>query len=102
MGLGGSGEGHALTAADLAANVDKLVAEARSHGRGVTLRALEELYTTGCAQALELEAEAVRLQRRRQDATALRETLTELRRQIRHIRTATEWLREESTAASDA
>ena len=75
---------------------------APSRGRGVTLRALEELYTTGCARALELEAEAVRLQRGNQDGTALRESLNELRRQIRHIRTATEWLREESAATSDS
>jgi hypothetical protein len=109
--------GGALTAAALAARVDRLLADARAAGRAVTLRALEELYTTGCARVLELEADAVRLQRQREgalsaapekrppdsvvrsltaDATEVREALSELRAQVRHIRTATEWLREES------
>ena len=54
-------------------------------GRPVELPELERAYTTCCAEILELEAEAMRTGRR----------LNELREQLRHVRSAIEWLQEE-------
>jgi hypothetical protein len=54
-------------------------------GHQVELSELEQAYTTGCAEILELEAQAMRTSRR----------LNELRDQLRHVRTAIEWLQEE-------
>jgi hypothetical protein len=63
---------------------------AKSGERPLKLEELERIYTTGCAEILELEADAVRIQRR----------VKELRQQLRHVRTAIEWLQEQ--AAADA
>jgi hypothetical protein len=65
--------------------------EARTSDRPIELQELEALYTSGCAETLELEADALRTKRR----------LTELRDRLRHIRTAIEFLQEEQ-AAGDA
>jgi chromosome segregation ATPase len=51
----------------------------------VELSELETAYTSGCGEVLELEAELMRTRRR----------LNELREQLRHVRTAIEWLQEE-------
>ena len=65
---------------------------ARSGDSPMALEDLERIYTTGCAEVLELEADAIRIERR----------LTELRQQLRHVRTAIEWLQEQQAgAASD-
>ena len=65
---------------------------ARSGDSPMALEDLERIYTTGCAEVLELEADAIRIGRR----------LTELRQQLRHVRTAIEWLQEQQAgAASD-
>ena len=56
------------------------------------LQELEDLYTTGCAEVLELEADSMRIRRRLQD----------LRDQLRHIRTAIEFLQEEQAAGRAA
>ena len=111
----GSAGGETLTAADLAVRVDQLLSESPAGGGTVALRALEELYTSGCAPVLELEAEVLRLRRRGEaalrgrpaerltqtelstlaaNATELEADLNELRQQLRHVRTAAEWLRE--------
>jgi hypothetical protein len=68
------------------------IAEARSGARPLNLDELEQLYTTGCAEVLELEADSVRIARR----------VAELREQLRHVRTAIDWLQEERAAASEA
>ena len=68
------------------------IAEARSGERPIDLRELEQLYTTGCARVLELEADSVRISRR----------VNELREQLRHVRTAIDWLQEEEAAAGEA
>lgn len=62
------------------------IQEARSGERPIDLPELEQLYTTGCAEILELEADSVRIARR----------LAELREQLRHVRTAIDWLHEEA------
>jgi hypothetical protein len=54
----------------------------------IDLRELERLYTSGCAEVLELEADSVRIARR----------VAELREQLRHVRTAIDWLQEEEAA----
>ena len=54
-------------------------------GRQMELEELEQAYTSGCAEVLELEADALRTRRR----------LNELREQLRHVRTAIEWMQEE-------
>jgi hypothetical protein len=64
------------------------LAQARAGKRPMTLAELESLYTSGCAEVLELEADAVRTRRR----------ITELRAQLRHVRTAIEWLQQDDTA----
>jgi hypothetical protein len=68
------------------------IAEARSSERPIELGELEHLYTTGCAEVLELEADAVRIARR----------VAELREQLRHLRTAIDWLQEEQDASTAA
>jgi hypothetical protein len=68
------------------------IAEARSGARPLNLDELEQLYTTGCAEVLELEADSVRIARR----------VAELREQLRHVRTAIDWLQEERAAAGEA
>jgi chromosome segregation ATPase len=66
------------------------LAEARSGKRPIALAELEQLYTNGCAEILELEADAVRIKRR----------ISELRAQLRHIRTAIDWLQTEDAAGA--
>ena len=61
-------------------------------GRQLELPELEQAYTSACAEILELEATAVRISRR----------LDELREQLRHVRTAIEWLQEERVDRSPA
>jgi hypothetical protein len=70
-----------LTRAALLERVDTLLSDARNGRRDVSLSQLEEVYTTGCAETLELEAEVLRL-----------------RGQLRHVRTAIEWLQEQGDA----
>lgn len=60
--------------------------------RPLKLEELERIYTTGCAEVLELEADAVRIRRR----------VKELRDQLRHVRTAIEWLQEQEAAGGAA
>lgn len=67
--------------------IERLLLDVRA-GRRVELAELEQAYTTGCAEVLELEAQAIRARRH----------LSELREQLRHVRTAIEWLQEESGA----
>jgi hypothetical protein len=62
--------------------------EARSSGRPVDLQELEALYTSGCAEVLELEAESLRTRRQ----------FKELRERLRHIRTAIEFLQQDQGA----
>jgi hypothetical protein len=62
------------------------IEQARSGEHPIDVRELEQLYTTGCAEVLELEAQSVRIARR----------LAELREQLRHVRTAIDWLHEEA------
>jgi hypothetical protein len=66
--------------------------EARSGARLMDLSELEALYTSGCAEILELEADAMRIGRR----------VKELREQLRHVRTAIEWLQEQEAAGEAA
>jgi hypothetical protein len=54
-------------------------------GEQIELDDLEQAYTSGCAEILELEADAIRARRR----------VDELREQLRHVRTAIEWLQQE-------
>ncbi len=68
--------------------IETRLAEARSGERPIDLQELEGLYTSGCAEILELEADALRIKRR----------LNELREQLRHLRTAIEFLQEEQAA----
>jgi hypothetical protein len=70
--------------------LDERLAQARGGQRPIALPELESLYTSGCAEVLELEADAVRTQRR----------IAELRSQLRHVRTAIEWLQEQEAAAA--
>jgi hypothetical protein len=72
--------------------IEELLDAAGSGGRPLELSELERLYTTGCAEVLELEADAMRIERR----------VTELREQLRHVRTAIEWLQEQEGARSEA
>jgi hypothetical protein len=62
---------------------ERILSDVRA-GRSIELKELEQAYTSGCAEVLELEAESVRVRRR----------LNELHEQLRHIRTAIEWLQE--------
>ena len=66
--------------------------EARKGARPVGLNELEALYTSGCAEILELEADAMRITRR----------VKELRDHLRHLRTAIEFLQEEQAAGEPA
>jgi hypothetical protein len=63
--------------------LERILSDVRS-GRSIELTELEQAYTSGCAEVLELEADSVRVRRR----------LNELHEQLRHIRTAIEWLQE--------
>ena len=75
--------------------LDKIEArleEARSGVRPIELEELEALYTSGCAEILELEADLMRSKRR----------LKELRDQLRHVRTAIEFLQEEQATGGSA
>jgi hypothetical protein len=65
--------------------LEKRLEEARSGARPLSLDELETLYTSGCAEILELEADAMRITRR----------VAELREQLRHLRTAIEFLQEQ-------
>jgi hypothetical protein len=69
--------------------IDTRLDAARSGARPLKLEELELIYTNGCAEILELEADAVRIERR----------VKELRDQLRHVRTAIEWLQEQAAAA---
>lgn len=69
---------------------------ANSSQEPLSLPELEDLYTTGCAQVLELEAEAMRIGRQR---ASIDERLMALREDLRHVRTAIEWLREQPDAS---
>jgi hypothetical protein len=62
--------------------IEKRLQEARSGARPLDLAELEALYTSGCAEILELEADAMRISRR----------VADLRDQLRHLRTAIEFL----------
>ena len=62
--------------------------EARSGERPLDLPELEALYTSGCAEILELEADAMRISRR----------VGALRGELRHLRTAIEFLQEQQAA----
>jgi hypothetical protein len=68
--------------------VERRLREARSGARPLDLPELEALYTSGCAEILELEADAMRISRR----------VGELRDQLRHLRTAIEFLQEQQAA----
>jgi hypothetical protein len=72
--------------------IESRLEEARSGERPIELEELEALYTSACAEILELEAEAMRSKRR----------LKDLREQLRHVRTAIEFLQEEDQATGDA
>ena len=69
----------------------------RSREGSIPLDQLEDLYTTGCAEVLELEAQAMRLGR---PSASVARRLEELREDLRHVRTAIEWLREQAEAPS--
>ena len=68
--------------------IETRLEQARSGERPIELDELESLYTSGCAEILELEADSMRIRRR----------LHELRDQLRHVRTAIEFLQEEQAA----
>jgi hypothetical protein len=68
--------------------IETRLEQARSGERPIELQELEALYTSGCAEILELEADSMRIRRR----------LHELRDQLRHVRTAIEFLQEEQAA----
>jgi hypothetical protein len=72
--------------------IETRLEEARAGERPIELPELESLYTSGCAEILELEADGIRIKRRLQD----------LRDQLRHIRTAIEFLQEEQAAGGPA
>jgi hypothetical protein len=72
--------------------IETRLEEARAGERPIELPELEALYTSGCAEILELEADGIRIKRRLQD----------LRDQLRHVRTAIEFLQEEQAAADGA
>jgi hypothetical protein len=61
---------------------------AHSGERPLELEELEALYTSGCAKILEIEADAMRSKRR----------LKELRAELRHLRTAIEFLQQQQGA----
>jgi hypothetical protein len=72
--------------------LDARLEQARTGEAPIALAELERLYTSGCAEVLELEADSVRIKRR----------IAEMREQLRHVRTAIEWLQEEQTAADSS
>jgi len=69
-------------------NIEARLEELRSGERSVDLHELEALYTSGCAEILELEADGLRIKRQ----------LEELRARLRHLRTAIEFLQGEHAA----
>jgi hypothetical protein len=71
-------------------NIETRLEEARSGGPPLDLQELESLYTSGCAEMLELEADRLRIKRQ----------LTELRERLRHIRTAIEFLQQEQAGGT--
>jgi hypothetical protein len=94
--------------------LDALIARCRAAGRPVSPEDVERLYTDGCAEALSLEVEMLRVKRRMKaarldaeiDATAraradrleahqreLGAQADRLRAQFGQLRSATEWLR---------
>jgi hypothetical protein len=78
-----------LAGAILSGMLDELqtrLEEARSGERPLDVAELEQLYTTGCAEVLELEARSARIARQ----------VDGLREQLRHLRTAIDWLHEEA------
>jgi hypothetical protein len=85
-------EARASDAVLMLEELESRIRDARSGERPIDLRELEQLYTTGCAQVLELEADALRIGRR----------VAELRQQLRHVRAAIEFLQEEEAAAREA
>ena len=96
-----------------AANIDSLLEGYRGRTEAPTPQEIEKLYTEGCAEALRLEAERLRIGRRlhaantrgqgAHDAPAASELahqqvrveqeLDDLRAMLRHLRAAVEWLR---------
>ena len=72
--------------------IESRLEEARSGERPIELQELEDLYTSGCAEVLELEADSLRTKRR----------LHDLRDQLRHIRTAIEFLQQERAAGGSS
>ena len=72
--------------------LEKQLREATLGGGPMDLPKLEALYTSGCAEILELEADAMRITRR----------VGELRDQLRHLRTAIEYLQEQRGAGEPA
>ncbi len=73
-------------------DIETRLEELRSGGRPVDRQELEALYTSGCAEILELEADSLRIKRQ----------LTELRERLRHIRAAIEFLQDEQAAGDSA
>jgi len=69
-------------------DLEARIREARSDAPAIELRELEQLYTAGCAEVLALEADSARISRR----------VAELREQLRHVRTAIDWMREQEAA----
>ena len=69
---------------------------ARSARASIPLTELEDLYTSGCAQVLELEAQALRAGGREEVGPRIEQ----LRGELRHVRTAIEWMREEAAEAA--
>lgn len=105
--------------AALLERVDTLLRDARNGDRDVSLSELEDVYTIGCAEILQLEAEIIRLRRRSHSALeaagnggtahseladlaessrSVERTLKQLRSELRHVRTAIEWLQERRDA----
>ena len=72
--------------------LEKRLQEARRGDGPLDLAELEALYTSGCAEILDLEADAMRITRR----------VGELRDQLRHLRTAIEFLQEQRAAGGPA
>ena len=93
----------------LAEELDALLRQARGGSRTLYRRELEDLYTTGCAEILALEARALRAERHLKAArdegaraadlelllaqhTGLTDRLRASRSELRHLRAAIEWL----------
>jgi hypothetical protein len=112
-------EGIRPAPAALLERVDTLLRDARNGDRDVSLSELEDVYTIGCAEILELEAEVIRLRRRSRSALeaagnggaaqsgladlaessrSVERALKQLQSELRHVRTAIEWLQERHDA----